>query len=291
MDENPVVLVCIDQDADLVLPEILPATKRKIITISIHTSLPEMTRSPATYRLFVPKDPKGLKDFPVEIKELTTPFAVAFFVTKAVSPHMEKAIARLIQYLQRVGTPLIGFDNITRVKKKGESKKGKSEKWVKKLDALITLPEKKSRKKLKWDKFITPVRHARIVADVLDQFSIILDEIQDLKNLDVADIRTFVKQGRKLYCFNGIGTGEDKVNSALDNVFYHPLSQGISRPKGIIIYIRTGYTFTPKDIGRVQEQIFQRIPKCKDVTFSIRASAKAQRIRVVVLIIEGNKKR
>ncbi|MHA2408009.1 MAG: hypothetical protein ACXACA_06530 [Candidatus Ranarchaeia archaeon] len=291
MDENPVVLVCIDQDADLILPEIIPAAKRKIITISIHTNLPEMIRSPATYRLFVPKDPKGLKDFPVEIKELTTPFAVSFFVTKSVTPHMEKAIGKLIQYLRKVGTPLIGFENITREKKKGATNKGKSQKWVKKLDALISLPEKKQSVKLKWDKLNTSSRQARLVGDVLDQFSIILDEIQDLKNLDVADIRTFVKQGRKLHCFNGIGTGEDQVNTALENVFYHPLSQGVSKPKGIIIYIRTGYTFTPKDIGVVQTKIFNRIPKCKDVTFSIRASAKAHRIRIVVLVIEGNRNR
>jgi len=271
--DNPIILVCLDDDAINLLPDIISKVDTRVITISLHNDIKKLSRSPADFRLFTTSKSKSKIEIPKEVKEVITPYVASFFIIKEMSPDLMKLFNTLSKQFQELGSLTIGLYHKNKIS---------PNKWLKSFHVLLHFPKRISKKNEKKNQ----VYESMLVSDVLNNFSLLLNEVQELKNIDIADIESFIGRGDRLFLLNGIGTGKDSINSSIKKLVNHPLGRGFTHPKSTLVYLRGNPDFSPHDIKEVQSKIFEIIPECNDITFSISTIPTKDEFYLLILMIE-----
>ncbi len=98
------------------------------------------------------------------------------------------------------------------------------------------------------------------IADLISQYALV--------NVDFADVKT-VMEGRGLAHMGvGVGSGENKVEDAIDNAVHSPLLEtSIKGAKSILLYVSGGYDMGMLEINTIAERIQQDADEDANIIF------------------------
>ncbi|RLE14272.1 hypothetical protein DRI96_01680, partial [Candidatus Aerophobetes bacterium] len=90
-------------------------------------------------------------------------------------------------------------------------------------------------------------------------------------SLDFADIKSFLGRGRQIIIAAGKGSGERRIEEAVEQVFYSPLWGKIplKKTKGILLIIRGGENFELKQLERIILSLKKQVNPSVPVNFGV----------------------
>jgi len=90
-------------------------------------------------------------------------------------------------------------------------------------------------------------------------------------SLDFADIKSFLGRGRQIIIATGKGSGERRIEEAVEQVLYSPLWGKIplKKTKGILLIIRSGENFELKQLERIILSLKKQVNPSVPINFGV----------------------